>query len=167
MPKEKLVEPKAEPAANPQKILDLASGYGPAMALAAAIELDLFTAVGQGANTVPELARQLGLSARGVAILLDALAGIGLLDKQNGRYALATDAEAYLVKGKDTYLGGYVEVARALEPQQELLAVAARLEDLDLAGAADVDARRLLALVEDHLARPEAVGDAHLLPFLL
>ena len=62
------------------------------LALKAAIELDLFTAVGEGAQTASELAERCKASERGTRILCDYLVVIGFLTKDGGRYGLTPDA---------------------------------------------------------------------------
>ncbi len=69
-------------------ILELARGYQRAAVLAAAADLDLFRALAGGASTAEGLARRLETDRRGTTVLLDALAALGLLDKDGDRYAL-------------------------------------------------------------------------------
>ena len=54
-----------------------------------------------------------------------------------------------------------------LDARDELLAAAAGLVDLDLAGADHEDAHGHGALVEDDLPGPEGIGHAHIAPSLL
>ena len=77
-------------------LLELARSYQAATILAAAADLDLFSAVAAEPVAAPELARQLGCSLRGVTILLDALTALQLLVKRGERYALPPGAEEYL-----------------------------------------------------------------------
>ncbi len=65
-------------------------------ALRAAIELDVFTAIGAGAGTAAELARRSGAAERGVRILADYLVVQGFLTKTDGRYGLAPIAASFL-----------------------------------------------------------------------
>ena len=112
MPKDKPVESRSEVAAPPQRVLELGFGCAPAMVLAAAVELGVFTALAGGAMTAADAAEALGSSLRGTTMLLDALASLELLQKQANRYALTPECEAYLVRGKDGYLGGFFEAFR-------------------------------------------------------
>ncbi len=68
------------------EILALAGSYKAACLLAAAVELDLFTALVEGSKTVEEIAAKLGADRRGTTILLDALTALELLDKRADRY---------------------------------------------------------------------------------
>ena len=63
-----------------------------------AIELDLFTAVGQGANA-PQIAGKLGTDPRATEMLLNALTAMGMLTKQAGTFRNTPVAARYFVKG--------------------------------------------------------------------
>src|SRR2546428_825331 len=65
-------------------------------ALRAAIEIDLFTALGAGAATAKEIAARCNASERGVRTLADYLVVNGFLGKDGGRYALAPVAAMFL-----------------------------------------------------------------------
>jgi 2-polyprenyl-3-methyl-5-hydroxy-6-metoxy-1,4-benzoquinol methylase len=65
-------------------------------ALKAAIELDLFRAVGEGPGDVASIARHAGASERGIRILCDFLVVSGLLEKQDGRYRHTPSSAAFL-----------------------------------------------------------------------
>ena len=68
-------------------ILELSRGYQAACVLAAAADLDLYRHLGNEALPASALATRVGGDLRATAILLDALAGLGLLDKHGDRYA--------------------------------------------------------------------------------
>lgn len=97
-------------AASPQRIVDLFFGYTPTLVLSAAVQLDLFSVLAAGSMAAPDVAKAVGVSARGAAMLLDALVSLELLDKQGNRYGLTAESQAYLVKGSEGYLGGFFEV---------------------------------------------------------
>jgi hypothetical protein len=71
---------------NPGIVFDTLLAHQRTAALHAAIELDLFRAVGEGPGDVASLARHCGGSERGVRILCDFLTIMGLLEKHEGRY---------------------------------------------------------------------------------
>jgi ubiquinone/menaquinone biosynthesis C-methylase UbiE len=81
---------------TPERILDIFNAYQDTAALNAGIELDVFTAIGEGANTPASLAAKTGASERGVRILCDYLTILGLLTKEQGRYGLAPDSAVFL-----------------------------------------------------------------------
>jgi 2-polyprenyl-3-methyl-5-hydroxy-6-metoxy-1,4-benzoquinol methylase len=83
-------------ALNPGIIFDTLLAHQRSAALHAAIELDLFRAVGEGPGDVASLARHCGGSERGVRILCDYLTIIGLLEKHAGRYHHTPTSAAFL-----------------------------------------------------------------------
>lgn len=93
---------------TPQRVMQFTMGFIASRALVAAVELDLFTHVAQGARTVEELAQRAKATPRGVRILTDALAGMGFVLKEEGELRLAPDAEAFLVRTSPGYLGAVV-----------------------------------------------------------
>jgi len=76
--------------------------------LRAAIQLDLFTAVGEGADA-EEIARRCSSSPRGVRILCDFLVTLGFLEKEKDCYELTPDSKTFLVRGSPYYIGGSIE----------------------------------------------------------
>jgi 2-polyprenyl-3-methyl-5-hydroxy-6-metoxy-1,4-benzoquinol methylase len=82
---------------SPARFIDtLFFGYQNAAALKAALELDVFTAIGAGATDVAALAARCDASPRGIAVLCDSLAVMGFLTKEAGRYGLSPDAARFL-----------------------------------------------------------------------
>ena len=95
----------AGPAPSPEKLFETLTAYQQTAALKAAIELDLFTAIGQGENTVCSLAKTLHAPKRGVRILCDCLVVIGFLNKAPNGYGLTADSAFFLDKRSHAYLG--------------------------------------------------------------
>jgi|CZKI01.1.fsa_nt_gi hypothetical protein len=81
------------------KVLDLARGFREACVLAAAADLELFGAMAGARRTAGQVARRIRADPRAVAILLDALAVLGLLRKGAGRYAVPADVASALTAG--------------------------------------------------------------------
>jgi SAM-dependent methyltransferase len=81
---------------SPALFFDTINAYQRTEALKAAVELDLFTAIGAGNHTVAALARQCQASERGVRTLSDYLVVIGFLTKQGDRYQLTPDSAMFL-----------------------------------------------------------------------
>ena len=77
-------------------ILRLMRDYQPGCVLGAAAELDLFTILGDQNRSAAELADETAADPRAMAMLLDALAALGLLEKTGPRYADARGAAAAL-----------------------------------------------------------------------
>lgn len=94
---------------SPMRIFGALNGYQQTAALKAAIELDIFTAIAEGAATAPKIAERTKSAERGVRILCDFLSVQNFLSKQDGRYTLSADAATFLDRKSQTYLGGSIE----------------------------------------------------------
>jgi len=70
------------------QLLEMAASYRSACVLGAAAELDLFTVLGDRSWSAEEVTTALASDLRATQILLDALASLCLLEKQDGRYAV-------------------------------------------------------------------------------
>jgi len=80
------------------EILELAGSYKAACLLAAAVELDLFTALAESPKTVEQAAAKLRAGRRGTRILLDALVALRLLDKRADHYTVPSSVAACLAR---------------------------------------------------------------------
>jgi ubiquinone/menaquinone biosynthesis C-methylase UbiE len=78
-------------------------------ALKAAIDLEVFTAIGEGNTTAAEIAKRCQASEKGIRVLCDYLTIMEMLTKQDGRYALTLDSSVFLDKRSPAYLGGATE----------------------------------------------------------
>lgn len=96
----------SSPELTPARIFEALNGFQRTAALRGAIELDLFTAIASGQDTVEAAARGCGGSSRAVRILCDYLTVNGFLRKSDGHYSLATDAAVFLDRRSPAYLGG-------------------------------------------------------------
>ena len=83
-------------APTPELIFDSLLAYQRTAALRAAIEIDLFRAIGEGPGDVESLARRCAASERGIRILCDFLTIQGLLLKSGGRYAHTPTSAVFL-----------------------------------------------------------------------
>ena len=82
--------------------------------LIAAIELDLFNRIDQGATTIPDLAGRLDLSPDRVDKLVTACTALGLLEKSSDAYHNSPEVDRYLIRGKPKYIGDwYVHQAKS------------------------------------------------------
>ncbi|MFQ5806075.1 MAG: methyltransferase [Phycisphaerae bacterium] len=81
---------------NADGLLALARNYMECRLLLTAAELDLFTLLASGPLSVDEIAERLAGDLRGLTILLDALAGIEVLAKRDGKYRCEPDIAALL-----------------------------------------------------------------------
>jgi 2-polyprenyl-3-methyl-5-hydroxy-6-metoxy-1,4-benzoquinol methylase len=79
-----------------------------AAVLEAALELDVFTTIGPRPMDLQEVALAIGADPRALAVLLDALCALGLLDKSSAGYELGTAAAAFLARGSESFGGDVV-----------------------------------------------------------
>jgi len=91
------------------RIFETLRAYQQTAALRAAIELDLFTAIAEGATAAAEIAKRCRASERGIRILCDTIVTDGLLTKENGRYACAPDAAIFLDRRSPACLASVAE----------------------------------------------------------
>ncbi len=94
------------PEPSPALFFDTITGFERTEALKAAIDLGLFTAIGEGYYTAEEIAVRCEASERGIRILCDYLAVNGFLFKASGQYALTPDSAMFLDSRSSAYLGG-------------------------------------------------------------
>ena len=86
----------AEAPLNPGVIFDMVQAHQRTAALSAAIELDVFRAVGQGPGDAASIARHCSASERGIRILCDFLVINGVLAKEDGHYKHTPTSAAFL-----------------------------------------------------------------------
>lgn len=89
-------DPKAAGAPTPALVFESLFAYQRTAALRAAIEVDLFRAVGEGAADAATIARRCSISERGSRILCDYLTILGLLKKVDGRYSHSETSALFL-----------------------------------------------------------------------
>ena len=100
-------EPHCQP--TPELFLETATAYQRTACLKAAVDLDLFTAIAEGATEAEHLARRCGASVRGIRVLCESLAALGLLVKNGAGFALTADSAVFLDRRSPAYLGGALE----------------------------------------------------------
>lgn len=98
--------PNSNQAPSPALFFETINAYQRTEALKAAIELDVFTAIGEGKSTIPALAERCQASERGMRILCDYLVVIGFLFKEGQEYRLTPDSAAFLDRRSPAYVGG-------------------------------------------------------------
>lgn len=81
---------------SPERIFNTLNAYQETAALRAAIELNLFTAIGEGNDTAKAIASRCKVAERGARILSDYLVVIGFLTKHGDRYKLAPESAMFL-----------------------------------------------------------------------
>src|SRR5580698_2401318 len=86
----------AEAPLNPGLVFEMMQAHQRTSALKAAIELDVFRAVGEGPGDVASIARQCEASERGIRILCDFLVINSVLVKEDGHYRHTPSSAAFL-----------------------------------------------------------------------
>jgi len=90
---------------NPTRIFQTLNAFQQTAALRAAIDLAVFTAIGEGRTTPAAIASRVKASERGIRILCDFLVILGFLTKTGMNYGLTPDAAVFLDKRSPAFLG--------------------------------------------------------------
>jgi len=94
---------------SPQLFFQTINAHQRTEALKAAIELEVFTALGEGNATAADIARRCQTSEKGMRVLCDFLTIMEMLTKQGDNYALTLDSATFLDKRSPAYLGSATE----------------------------------------------------------
>ncbi len=109
------------PAAQvtPERLMQLAWGFAPSLAIEAAVRLRIFDALEDGSKTLNGIASTTQCSPRGLSPVLNLLAGFGLLEKSDKHgYGLTPESAAFLVSTKPGFQGGlFKHMSRQLMPK--------------------------------------------------
>ncbi|OFX02788.1 MAG: hypothetical protein A3D94_19455 [Alphaproteobacteria bacterium RIFCSPHIGHO2_12_FULL_66_14] len=101
-----------KPRLDTTRLQKMAQAYWESAALMAAVELEIFTAIAHGQDTIAGVARTVGISERNAERLLTALTAMTLLTREDqngeGRFANAADVQHFLVKDGDRYAGPWI-----------------------------------------------------------
>jgi hypothetical protein len=102
---------------DPSHIMQVGMGFWASKTVLSAVELELFTHLGDESLTGEELGDRLGLHPRATYDFLDTLVALGLLardgDGSAGRYRNTADTAAFLDKRSPAYIGGILEMCNA------------------------------------------------------
>jgi SAM-dependent methyltransferase len=96
-------------APSPERVIGAFQAFHSTAAVKAGVELDLFTAIGEGVDTARALATRCHAAERGIRILCDYLVVQGFLRRESDRYALGVDAATFLDRHSPAYFGSAVE----------------------------------------------------------
>ncbi len=94
---------------TPERFFNAINAYQQTEAMKTAIELEVFTAIGEGNTTSAAIGKRCKAAERGVRILCDYLTIHGFLAKAGKQYSLAPDAALFLNKHSPAYIGGATE----------------------------------------------------------
>ncbi len=133
--------PTPEQQPSPKLFFDTINAFQQTACLKAAVELELFTAIAEGAATPSALAARCQTSERGVRILCEYLAAAGFLNGDGGSFSLTPDSATFLDKRSRAYIGGSIEFLLAPTITRPFQHVAAAVRKggapLDDAGTTD------------------------------
>jgi len=118
--------PTGQSQPNPERIFDTLNAHQKTAALKAGIELEVFTAIGEGADTAAALARRCQASERGMRTLCDYLTILGFLTKQEQKYGLVPDAATFLDRRSPAYIGsiaGFLTTPEMFDRFRDLTAI--------------------------------------------
>lgn len=97
-----------EPRVDTVRLQGMVKGFWEAAALMSAVELGVFTAISKGANTISDVAADVGISLLNAERLLTALTAMELLARDGDAFTNAADVERFLVEGKRSYAGPWM-----------------------------------------------------------
>jgi hypothetical protein len=99
---------------DPSHIMQTATAFWGSKVLFTAVELDLFSTLGEEAMTASELGEALGLHPRGTYDFFDALVALRFLDRDvdgpQAWYKNTPETAAFLDRNRPTYIGGFPEM---------------------------------------------------------
>ncbi|MBF0099547.1 MAG: methyltransferase domain-containing protein [Desulfobacterales bacterium] len=90
---------------NPSTLLQLSGSYWQTCALHAAVKLDIFSALSQGPLSNDVLSKNVHADPRSMAMLLNTITAMGLLQKQNDQYNNTPASQQFLSKHSEQYIG--------------------------------------------------------------
>jgi 2-polyprenyl-3-methyl-5-hydroxy-6-metoxy-1,4-benzoquinol methylase len=96
-------------APSPNLFFETLTAHVRTEAVQAALEMDLFTAIGEGAQTVEAIAARCAASPKGIRVLCDYLTILGFLNKVDNNYELTMDSAAFLDRRSAYFMGSVVD----------------------------------------------------------
>ena len=104
----------SEAEVTPDAIMQLGTAFWASKTLLSAVELGVFSELAQaGALDGEALRERLRLHQRSATDFFDALVALGMLEREDGRYANAPATDLFLDQAKPSYVGGILEMANA------------------------------------------------------
>jgi (2Fe-2S) ferredoxin/SAM-dependent methyltransferase len=106
-----MVKAKDEAGVVPEDLYEMTRAYMPSRVLLTALELDVFTAVGEG-SSAGDVAHKIGADARATAMLLNALASLKLLEKRHETFFKTARSARFFSEGsRDNARPGLLHIA--------------------------------------------------------
>lgn len=104
--------PRSKARLDTTRLQKIAQAYWESAALMAGVELEIFTAIARGHDTIPTLATAVRITERNAERLLTALVAMTLLDRsgpeRNARFSNTPDVQRFLVKDSERYAGPWI-----------------------------------------------------------
>lgn len=97
-----------EPKLTPGPLMELATAFWKSKTITSSVELELFTHITNGNNTIQLLQESTGIEERPLSSLLTALIAMKLITINNGSYNNEPISNAFLVKNKPGYFGDMI-----------------------------------------------------------
>ena len=88
-----------------QYLNEISYGYWKAQVLFVAIDMDVFTLVGNNGKSCKAVTKRLGTDLMATEMVLNALVSLGLLGKVKGGYKNTAMSNRYLIKDSPLYQG--------------------------------------------------------------
>ncbi|RPH52929.1 MAG: methyltransferase domain-containing protein [Desulfobacteraceae bacterium] len=104
-------DPSNRNVSTPEDIQRIATAFQQSRVLLTAVELDLFTAIGNKSLSSENIASKIGTGFRATDRLLNALCAIGLVSKKNKLFSNTPSAVKFLIKHKKRYMAGLMHTA--------------------------------------------------------
>ena len=102
---------------DPSHLMQVGMGFWASKTVLSAVELELFTQLGDTSMTGEEIGERLELHPRAIYDFLDTLVALHFLERDGdgseGRYRNTAESAAFLDKGSPTYIGGLLEMCNA------------------------------------------------------
>jgi ubiquinone/menaquinone biosynthesis C-methylase UbiE len=115
---------------GPDAIFQMMQAMNVTAVVQSAIELGVFPAIAGGATDCESIAKKIACPTRSTALLVEAVASLGLLNKKGTKFELPPVVEQFVVPGKPQYLGDVT----SLFGSQMLWTTMANLKDAVRAG---------------------------------
>ena len=98
-----------QPQVTPERLMQFGFAYAPPLIIGAAVSNRVFDTLTGGPKSVDEVSRETGVSTRGLRAIMNALVGLELLTKRDGKYALTPESENFLVRNQPGTLAGFLQ----------------------------------------------------------
>ncbi len=96
---------------SPDHIMQTGMAFWASKTLLSAVEMEVFTELAHGPETLEALTGRLGLHPRSARDFFDTLVALGFLERHDGKYSNTPSTAVFLDKAKPSYIGGILEMA--------------------------------------------------------